>query len=284
MELRVLLFVCYVALIAEASLKDARQASGLICYECQTTNPTFQDCTSLKICPNGEICLYEKRSTSVSTDYTMGCATPQVCNGQALIVGRRARSPASEQPVHERDTTIDCCTTNFCNLPSSTSTMPPTTITTTLTPTTLPTFIQTCDVSNGYTLLNDNQGSTTLCVKVHSEAKLWENARTQCRQEGGDLVVLDSPLKLHLIQTELTSMGLDDGVMLWIGAHEMPTLLPLPRHFNWANGQPVDMSYGWAPGEPEGYNQHCVTINHAGGYTLHDNICWFIHKFICQRL
>ncbi|KAH3815547.1 hypothetical protein DPMN_144228 [Dreissena polymorpha] len=76
-------------------------------------------------------------------------------------------------------------------------------------PTTLPTFIQTCDVSNGYTLLNDNQGSTTLCVKVHSEAKLWENARTQCRQEGGDLVVLDSPLKLHLIQTELTSMGLD---------------------------------------------------------------------------
>ncbi|KAH3815693.1 uncharacterized protein LOC127835021 [Dreissena polymorpha] len=221
----------------------------------------------------------------------MGCATPQVCDGQVLIVGRSAR--AREQFVHKRDVTIDCCMTNFCNLPSSTSTMPSSTMTNTLAPTTLHTFIQTCDVSNGYIQLNDNQGSTILCVKVHSDSKRWDIARGQCRHEGGDLVVLDSPLKLHLLQIELTSMGLDDGAMFWIGAQEDGAiywngahvmLQPLPRHFIWASGQPVDMSNGWAPGQPEGYSQHCVTINQVSGYTLHDNICGWFHKFICQRV
>ncbi|KAH3821855.1 hypothetical protein DPMN_123623 [Dreissena polymorpha] len=43
----------------------------------------------------------------------------------------------------------------------------------------------------------------------------------------------------------------------WIGVHDV--LQPIPLHFIWANGHPVDMFHGWAHGEPSG-NQYCVQL------------------------
>ena len=60
------------------------------------------------------------------------------------------------------------------------------------------TRIPHCDTSNGYQWLHS--GSTNMCVKLHTTRENWNNARTHCQQEHGDLVVLDTAAKYDLIR------------------------------------------------------------------------------------
>jgi len=41
-----------------------------------------------------------------------------------------------------------------------------------------------------------------MCVKLHPTGETWQNARTHCQQEHGDLVVLDTAAKHDVVRRQ----------------------------------------------------------------------------------
>jgi len=68
-----------------------------------------------------------------------------------------------------------------------------------------------CDTSNGYQWLDSDP--TNMCVKLHTTRETWQNARTHCQQEHGDLVVLDTVAKYDLIRRQ--SYTTPGGLFVW---------------------------------------------------------------------
>ncbi|XP_047205018.1 macrophage mannose receptor 1 [Girardinichthys multiradiatus] len=79
------------------------------------------------------------------------------------------------------------------------------------------------------------------CYKFVGEKMTWQNARTHCQQQGGNLVSIANEKEQVFLTTQLLSQN-DD---LWIGMNDVNWEM----HFVWTDGKAISFT-NWAKGHP----------------------------------
>ncbi|XP_053374278.1 uncharacterized protein LOC128546898 [Mercenaria mercenaria] len=268
---------------------------GPYCFNCDTSTDA-KACHNVTVCDENELCmLYSpvKYDGLPQTIYKAQCESQSICD----IVSKALHNPKCA-PI--------CCKTDFCNDHcgmSSNDTMttahPRTSIPTTETTEVLrsattqtkhPTGVTAqstvpsnnaqfhCDSHGHYIHLRD--ANAQLCVHIVHNHAIWDDARHACRQEGGDLVVLETHEKALLMRNELIGTG-HKG--FWIGARDFNR----NNHHLWTDNYLVDDSEAdWGLNQPDhfshGVNQDCVAIT-VNSYHWNDIDCESHLNYICER-
>uniref|UniRef100_A0A8C2WGV9 C-type lectin domain-containing protein n=1 Tax=Cyclopterus lumpus TaxID=8103 RepID=A0A8C2WGV9_CYCLU len=125
-----------------------------------------------------------------------------------------------------------------------------------------------CDLANGWIQYHSN------CYKLKADTRRnWVGARSDCVQEGGDLVSIASAGEEH-----------PTGISLWMGGHDSVT----EGGWEWSNGSPFryiqqTTEYLFFTGNPDNFNgEDCLSILINNGY-WNDDTCQQKRGYICKR-
>nr|XP_021324868.1 galactose-specific lectin nattectin-like [Danio rerio] len=104
----------------------------------------------------------------------------------------------------------------------------------------------------------------------------WADARSDCLNQGGDLLSITEPFEQGYIQAVI--QNIPTGVSLWMGAHDQVT----EGGWTWTDGSPFRY-INWAAGNPDDYyGEDCLSILINSGAWNDDN-CENKRGYICKR-
>ncbi|XP_038580943.1 hepatic lectin-like isoform X1 [Micropterus salmoides] len=128
------------------------------------------------------------------------------------------------------------------------------------------------------------------CYYFSTNRSSWNNSRDECRQQGGDLVKIDSREEQTFLELKLRDKMNEREDKFWIGltdSKEEGTWL-------WADGSPLNTSLSfWSSIEPDNWTyedpdgEDCARMGEKSG--AHDLKCWFDksckkpHRSICEK-
>ncbi|KAM8872531.1 uncharacterized protein ACB058_004460 isoform 1-T1 [Synchiropus picturatus] len=108
----------------------------------------------------------------------------------------------------------------------------------------------------------------------------WSHARGWCREQGGDLAVIDSQYENDFVSSYLRDLELPT----WIGLSD----LLVENQYAWCDGVSPVRFTNWNEKEPNnaGGAEHCVAITHSQLVTgrWNDDACHKPHSFVCSRI
>ncbi|XP_045167349.2 uncharacterized protein LOC123530676 isoform X2 [Mercenaria mercenaria] len=283
---------------------------GPYCYNCDVLN--LVDCNSVAVCAQNELCLMfnpYKLSGLPETIYRGQCESLSACAALTHVYSNAKCTPMCCNTdfcndhcgvtSNETKTTAQPQTTvNMAQTPKNISSHQLEAVVTSKLSLNLTTESQATITSiggtDGTTTPNPNahfhcyghyihlrNANAQLCVHIVLKHVTWHNARLACKQEGGDLVVLDTHEKVLLMKSEVAK---SDHSAYWIGARDTHQ----NNHFFWINHHHVDDTEAdWANGQPNhshyGYDQDCVSMVRYS-YHWHDTECNTKHlNYICER-
>jgi hypothetical protein len=119
--------------------------------------------------------------------------------------------------------------------------------------------------------------------------KSWIEASTFCRDQGLNLVNVESQEKYDCLLQLIKISGLPDATNYWTGGNDIAR----EGNFTWlSNGKPVDTFYPLGNGQPDnggpGGNEDCVSLRKIFGsdanpmHVMNDEICDLKFYFICD--
>ncbi|XP_052774341.1 uncharacterized protein LOC128212962 [Mya arenaria] len=126
-----------------------------------------------------------------------------------------------------------------------------------------------------------------MCYMFVNKEKHWDEARSHCWRDGGEMVAIKDKETMDFIKETLNSRELgwtSNGV--WNGASDLRN-----RGWEWTTGEPLSGGYEyWAPGEPSKVFQifsfeNCCCMRRSEGWLWHDYHCHLdlqTYNFICQ--
>ncbi|XP_045170574.2 uncharacterized protein LOC123532998 isoform X1 [Mercenaria mercenaria] len=264
---------------------------GPYCFTCDAATDA-KSCSDVTVCGKNEVCmLYSpvEYDGLPQTIYKGQCESQSVCD-----VVTKALSYHKCAPM--------CCNTDFCNdhcsIPSMTTAYQQTTLQATQTseiltshaaPTQQPTKATdrptrpsgTAHFHCHIPYIHIWNANTQLCVHIVHMHSTWEHARHACKQEGADLVVLDTHEKALLMRSKLAA---SEQNSFWIGMRDFNR----NDRFLWVNYHTVDYSKAdWDHGQPDHYHyneeQNCVMMT-SNSYRWHDANCHISrYYYICER-
>ncbi|XP_071511250.1 macrophage mannose receptor 1-like [Diadema antillarum] len=125
------------------------------------------------------------------------------------------------------------------------------------------------------------------CYKMvgfqEEDQRNWMDARTICRNDGGDLVGIHS----HEVQSLLTSMIIDSPTDVWIGFSDLGST----GQYHWTDGKSTSYT-NWYPGQPNGFitfpgesTTDCVELLREEWYAgmWNDVNCNEVIAYVCER-
>lgn len=118
--------------------------------------------------------------------------------------------------------------------------------------------------------------SLSMCYKISSKQKTWQDARNACIADGGDLVKVDSFKKHEFFKNIF--VGNDDYFIG--GSAEV-----VEGSWKWVDGVPTSGGYeAWGANEPNsiGGPQNCLALYYGKGYDWIDATCSWTWRYICQ--
>ncbi|CAC5407412.1 unnamed protein product [Mytilus coruscus] len=114
------------------------------------------------------------------------------------------------------------------------------------------------------------------CIELIHDEQSWYDARRNCTQHHGDLVMIQHMAKQQFIMKALQTVGWDRKC-IWIGGTDRDQ----EGHWKWVNGQ--EMTWGnWERGQGPGNSgflfssgqwEDCAVIRKDDGYKWHDYAC-----------
>ncbi|KAG7176189.1 CD209 antigen-like 5, partial [Homarus americanus] len=113
------------------------------------------------------------------------------------------------------------------------------------------------------------------CLLVNREEKLkWVDARTWCRNKGGDLAI---PQESRALVSLLKSFKIDEN--FWMGASDLAT----EGVFLDVSNKPINLGSSlWHVGEPSG-SEDCFHLWHNNVHGWNDAHCTRHEYFICEH-
>ncbi|XP_053384549.1 uncharacterized protein LOC123538124 isoform X2 [Mercenaria mercenaria] len=143
-----------------------------------------------------------------------------------------------------------------------------------------------CHVKDGFVHLQNSLAHLCVHVVLHHTPLSWNDARTACKAQGGDLVVLDTHDKALLMRKALAGHFRYSHPFYWIGAKDFSK----HDHFSWVNGHGLhNTAADWSGDQPEhfkhGHDQDCVCMfrDTTPTFTWHDKFCNLKGNYICER-
>ncbi|KAJ8338950.1 hypothetical protein SKAU_G00357360 [Synaphobranchus kaupii] len=104
----------------------------------------------------------------------------------------------------------------------------------------------------------------------------WVDARTDCVNQGGDLISITEPFEQSFIQAQVQQIA--TGVAMWMGGHDSVA----EGGWEWTDSSPFRY-INWAGGNPDNYyGEDCLSMLINSGYWNDDN-CAHRRGYICKR-
>ncbi|XP_047200502.1 macrophage mannose receptor 1 [Hippoglossus stenolepis] len=107
----------------------------------------------------------------------------------------------------------------------------------------------------------------------------WSSARSWCKEQGGELAVIDDQYENDFVSSYLRDLELPT----WIGLSD----LLAENQYAWSDGVSPVLYTNWNDKEPNnaGGTEHCVAMSHGPLVTgkWNDDACHKDHSFICYR-
>ncbi|CAM4596068.1 macrophage mannose receptor 1-like [Lepidochelys kempii] len=114
------------------------------------------------------------------------------------------------------------------------------------------------------------------CYMIYRAPKIWKDALSSCRKEGGDLASIHNIEEYSFTVSQLGYKPTDE---LWIGLND----LRIQMYFEWSDGTPVTYTK-WLHEEPSHANnrkEDCVIMKGEDGYWA-DDVCEKKLGYICK--
>ncbi|XP_071080566.1 uncharacterized protein [Haliotis cracherodii] len=206
------------------------------------------------------------------------------CTGHSTVFTTTLLATAEADTIYFENITPTA--TKTTTLPTTTTTTPTTTTTTTttLTPTTTTTTTTTSTPTTTTTTTTTTTAAPVtgpVTYTYHSTRKSWNDARTTCKQNGGDLASLDTQDRFDAVKlflNERRSSGKSIANSLLVGITRSST----DGQFYWTNGAIMDNNDKWTNGYPKA-GQSCGYTSFFKGMTYQSYTCSsFQSKFLCQ--
>lgn len=272
---------------------------GPYCFNCNSM-PDPTSCRSVSLCDQDENCILyseDKSGSLLHLNIKSSCAKQLKCEAVLQTSSNVLCAP-------------NCCKTDFCNVHCGSrqsltvttqvpkTTKSPSELTKSTGASTVSIdFLNTsskrftlyttskpfhCDTSGGYVHLHT--WNVQLCVHMVHRHKTWQDARAACRNEGGDLVVLDTLDKAMLLRNELVANYPHSGY--WIGAKDFHD----DNIFEWVNDHQIHhvnpLEAEWDVGQPNHFHhderQNCVGML-SDNFRWHDINCDHSFNYICEH-
>ncbi|KAM6975835.1 uncharacterized protein LKV04_015092 [Tautogolabrus adspersus] len=107
----------------------------------------------------------------------------------------------------------------------------------------------------------------------------WSYARSWCKDQGGELAIIDSQYENDFVSSYLRDLELPT----WIGMSD----LLVENQYAWSDGVSPVLYTNWNDKEPNnaGGTEHCVALahNHLVSGKWNDDACHKDHSFVCSR-
>uniref|UniRef100_A0A096MA02 C-type lectin domain-containing protein n=1 Tax=Poecilia formosa TaxID=48698 RepID=A0A096MA02_POEFO len=107
----------------------------------------------------------------------------------------------------------------------------------------------------------------------------WSHARSWCRDQGGELAIIDNQYENDFVASYLKDLELPT----WIGLSD----LLVENQYAWSDGASPVLYTNWNEHEPNnaGGTEHCVAMTHGTLATgkWNDDACHKDHSFVCYR-
>lgn len=262
---------------------------GPYCFNCHTLQDPAQ-CKNVLLCDPDEMCIVfseERMVSPLQTNIGSRCVNQKTCDGisqtsyNTLCVPYCCKTDFCNNHCGERQTTTVTTRIKQTTQSFTTSSLQP--VITTMAPTHFvhATHKPHCDTRDGYVHLHT--GHTHMCVHMVHLHVNWHNARVACKNESGELVVLDTHEKAVLLRNELKANYSHSGY--WIGLKNWPW----NDKFQWVNTDILDDSEAdWDIGQPDyfwnGVEQKCVGVLRKFSFRWHDLNCIdSTYNYICER-
>ncbi|GFO21671.1 macrophage mannose receptor 1 [Plakobranchus ocellatus] len=139
----------------------------------------------------------------------------------------------------------------------------------------------TCPVVDGVCPSGWSKGVSS-CFKMYELRRHWNEARTECQKDGGDLLTIRDECMTHHLKAKIL-----DGPY-WIGLNDQKE----EGSWKWLD-ESFSLVYAhWGPGQPSNHQtaghkegQDCVEVGSQKIKThWNDADCTKAHKFICERV
>ncbi|MEQ2275125.1 hypothetical protein XENORESO_021066 [Xenotaenia resolanae] len=115
--------------------------------------------------------------------------------------------------------------------------------------------------------------------KKHEIKANWSHARSWCKDQGGELAIIDNQYENDFVASYLKDLELPT----WIGLSD----LLVENQYAWSDGFSPVLYTNWNEHEPNnaGGAEHCVALTHGTHTTgkWNDDACHKNHSFVCYR-
>ncbi|KAL3879380.1 hypothetical protein ACJMK2_031678 [Sinanodonta woodiana] len=119
---------------------------------------------------------------------------------------------------------------------------------------------------------NVSIGNSTLCIKLHVNNLIFNDAMTMCESEKAKLIVVTTKEQIADLKT---FVGPYDWVLLGMSDEAVET--------HWVSWTGEDVSPYWNSGEPNNMNnEDCICVSHLGP-GLVDTSCYGYLPFLCHK-
>ncbi|NXU54453.1 MRC1 protein, partial [Turnix velox] len=114
------------------------------------------------------------------------------------------------------------------------------------------------------------------CYRIYRTPKIWKEAQSSCRKEGGDLASIHN---IEEYSFTVSQLGYKPDDRLWIGLNDFR----VPMYFEWSDGTPVTYTK-WHYGEPAHTRNKadCVIMKGEDG-SWADRACETKLGYVCKR-
>ncbi|XP_053397482.1 uncharacterized protein LOC123553429 isoform X2 [Mercenaria mercenaria] len=233
--------LCNSALCGQPGYPSASGSRGPLCYSCDQQLST-DSCSAIKECGRNVVCsLKSSESSVVATDklFTTECQSKHLCEAD-LQAQRHAISILGRKRYSDHVMSASghlclgkCCDSDLCNSNCTSS---------------------GCK-NPSYTPIH----SAGVCLKITLSNLTYYDARTSCKQDGGDLVIVNSKAKFDAVSKLTVHFGYS---RFWVGLHRDA---PLSTYFSWVDGARLTSSNGgqfWGREQPNNSNgiQDCALL------------------------
>ena len=121
-----------------------------------------------------------------------------------------------------------------------------------------------------------------LCYNVPEQQLNYDDARSHCQSNGGDLVIADSDNKKSPVKRlYLMSYHLNIGVDVWVGLKDAIGANN-EADYKWVNGQ-TNTYNNWASGQPSMASKRCVIMKCNYFSEFYDRDCSDLNHFVCEK-
>ncbi|XP_065146227.2 uncharacterized protein [Paramisgurnus dabryanus] len=104
---------------------------------------------------------------------------------------------------------------------------------------------------------------------ISSESKSWSDSRSNCRERGADLIIINNRDEQDFISKK---SGTDN---FWIGLSD----IEVEGRWKWVDGSRLSTSF-WKATQPQGVEDENCVVNHLSVWS--DYFCHVAFKFICE--